>query len=178
MHNGYWPPGTRVCVHLCVCVDHPGPRPSCVCVSSSSTSQLWTGPQRTRPATYSSLLHRPGAPPGGLMHPARARCAAQRSGWPQPAPPLATDVCKVPMSPGRPQPCLLTRPQVPSCPTPFGLSQPPGGRVSGSCVFRASVIERCAFQRGNRQEARWLRHAGISKPQLFPGPDCLSCGGS
>ena len=71
-----------------------------------------------------------------------------------------------------------TRPQVPSCPTPFGLSQPPGGRVSGSCVFRASVIECCAFQRGNQQEAHWLRHAGIPKPQLFPGPDCLSCGGS
>ena len=48
-----------------------------------------------------------------------------------------------------------TRPQVPSCPTPFGLSQPPGGRVSGSCVFRASVIERCAFQRGNLCWRRW-----------------------
>lgn len=71
-----------------------------------------------------------------------------------------------------------TRPQVPSCPAPFGLSQPPGGRVSGICVFGASVIERCSFQRGNRQEARWLRRAGIPKPQMFPGPDCLSCGGS
>ena len=64
-----------------------------------------------------------------------------------------------------------TRPQVPLCPAPFRPSQPPGGRVSGSCVFGVSVIERCAFQRGNQQEARWPSRAGIPKPQMFLGPD-------